>query len=508
MRRRAPLSAGVVALVAVSASLLVTVAGSTCPNGCSCNENTLVVTCEEANLDVIPITLNPSIRELRLRSNRIETVNAAVFQFYIELRRIDLAHNNLVSIDESAFEHQRSLHELILNNNKISTVDHGSFAGLTNLTVLNLRGNLIVNLTRGMFKNMPRLQKLDLGNNRLSNIDPAAFQDLRSLSELYLDDNALRSIPSTALAPLSSLAELKLGLNLFVTLPDGAFERLVRLTALDLSGAGLSNVTEGAFRGLDGLRTLNLNNNKFNAIPTRQLVGLARLENLDIGSNNISVVPAGAFAGLSLLRSLKISGSVLEIVDPDAFRENLSLETLEISSNKRLATLPSGLLTGLPRLRHLSLRDNSLTDIPQDLAPWSELRTINLAENPLHCVCSLRWLRDVLVRKNETTALCASPLEVRDRALHEVPPDALGCTRHDTGQQAIIGIICGSALALLLVVSVALFRCRHRLHGMLKNYRWNKRAISRKEQEYQKTFSEDDFVVRVQDTKPVPVTEL
>lgn len=33
-----------------------------CPVGCICDDETLQVTCDEANLEVIPITLNPSVQ--------------------------------------------------------------------------------------------------------------------------------------------------------------------------------------------------------------------------------------------------------------------------------------------------------------------------------------------------------------------------------------------------------------------------------------------------------------
>ena len=37
-------------------------ANAFCPVGCFCDDETLQVTCDEANLEVIPITLNPSVQ--------------------------------------------------------------------------------------------------------------------------------------------------------------------------------------------------------------------------------------------------------------------------------------------------------------------------------------------------------------------------------------------------------------------------------------------------------------
>jgi len=135
-----------------------------CPTGCTCDDDTLVVTCIEANLDVIPITLNPSIQRLVLKYNRIKTVDAA-FQFYGELKYVDLSYNHLVSIPTRSFEAQRKLVELHLNHNKISSVSNKTFVGLRALTVLSLRGNYLEELPERLFSLLPQLEELDLGQN-------------------------------------------------------------------------------------------------------------------------------------------------------------------------------------------------------------------------------------------------------------------------------------------------------------------------------------------------------
>ena len=63
----------------------------------------------------------------------------------------------------------------------------------------------------------------------------------------------------------------------------------------------------------------------------------------------------------------------------------------------------------------------------------------------------------------------------------------------------------------MALLGILLYRYRRRLQDALKDYKWNNRAISRKEHEYQKTFSDEDYIVRAaqqQTLKPIPVTEL
>ncbi|XP_018563628.1 leucine-rich repeat and immunoglobulin-like domain-containing nogo receptor-interacting protein 2 [Anoplophora glabripennis] len=480
-----------------------------CPAGCMCNDDTYVVQCERSKLDVIPITLNPAIQRLVLRSNKIKTVDAS-FQFYRDLQYVDLSNNHLVNIPTKSFLHQEKLQELHLNKNKLSSINNRTFQGLKSLTVLNLRENFLEELSRGLFSILPKLEELNLGQNRISKIDAPAFDGLLSLRVLYLDDNLLSSVPTPSFPVLGSLAELHVGLNAFTTLPDDAFKGLGKLSVLDISSAGLCNVSANAFRGLTGLRNLNLADNKLTQIPTEHLSHLARLEELTIGQNDFATIQKGAFKGLTNLRKIDITGAkYLEHIEKGAFSDNLNLETIILVSNKKLEKLEDGTLVGLPNLKHLVLRENSFKTLSESITSWNELRALELTDNPINCDCHLLWLLNSINSKNLTNVQCSTPLQLRDRSLRTLTADDLGCSFSDPRQQAII-IFCLSALGLLAVLGLLLFRYRQRVREALKDYKWNKRAISRKEHEYQKTFSDDDYITRSgqHHIKPIPVTEL
>lgn len=481
-----------------------------CPTGCVCNDDTFVVQCERSKLDVIPITLNPAIQRLVLRNNKIKTVDAA-FQFYRDLQYVDLSSNHLVNIPTKSFLHQERLQELHLNKNKLSSINNRTFQGLKSLTVLNLRENFLEDLPKGIFSILPKLEELNLGQNRISKIDALAFDGLLSLRVLYLDDNLLTSVPTSSFPVMGSLAELHVGLNAFYFLPDDAFKGLSKLSVLDLSSGGISNISEHAFRGLNGLRNLNLADNRLQQIPTVQLGYLSRLEELTIGQNEFTVLQKGSFKGLTNLRKLDITGAKnLKYIEKGVFSENLNLETIVLVSNKKLENLEEGALVGLPNLRHLVLRENAFKSLPESVVSWNELRALELTDNPINCDCQLLWLLNLANQKNLTNVQCASPVQLRDRPLRTLTSDDLGCSFGDPRQQVIIVTFCVSATILLAVLGLFLFRYRLKVRDALKDYKFNKRAISRKEHEYQKTFSEDDYTLRTGQLpiKHIPVTEL
>lgn len=484
--------------------------GVGCPTGCICNDETFVVQCERSKLDVLPITLNPAIQRLILRNNKIKTVDAA-FHFYRDLQYVDLSSNHLVSIPTESFISQGKLQELHLNKNKLSAVDNKTFQGLTSLTVLNMRENYLEELPQGLFSALPKLEELNLGQNRISKIHDLAFDGLLALRVLYLDDNLLKTVPTSSFTVMGSLAELHVGLNGFSHLPDDAFEGLNKLTVLDLNSAGLSNISDNAFRGLAGLRNLNLADNRLEEVPTQQLSHLSRLEELTIGQNEFIALRANSFKGLSNLKKLEITGAThLERIDKGAFADNLNLEAIILSSNRKLSKLEEGALSSLPNLRHLVLKDNAFKSLAGSAVSWGELKVLDLSDNPLFCDCQLLWLAKLMATKNLTAIRCGQPIQLRERQLRTLSADDLGCSFSDPKQQAIVVTLCVSAVILLGCLGLLLFRYRQRVREALKDYKWNKRAISRKEHEYQKTFSDDDYIVRAtqQNIKPIPVTEL
>jgi Leucine-rich repeat (LRR) protein len=93
-----------------------------------CDDVTLRVECIGGDLDIVPITLNPQLRRLVLRSNRIRS--AAVdesFNFYTELEELDLSRNFLHTLEPGTLQHQANLARLDVSHNRISAIANRTF---------------------------------------------------------------------------------------------------------------------------------------------------------------------------------------------------------------------------------------------------------------------------------------------------------------------------------------------------------------------------------------------
>ncbi|KAL4162811.1 hypothetical protein PRNP1_003343 [Phytophthora ramorum] len=162
------------------------------------------------------------IRELRLASNAIFTLNSRAFSGMEALRKLNLSDNAISVIDEDAFKDVNGLEDLRLDYNNIHRLTLSSVPA--NLERLELQYNLLDLMpdfpddfvaSRMIYLNMSRnflwsiatndaltpytgLETLDLSNNRIVNFSSAVFDPIMSTIEsMNFDSNLITSIPST-----------------------------------------------------------------------------------------------------------------------------------------------------------------------------------------------------------------------------------------------------------------------------------------------------------------------
>uniref|UniRef100_T1IVG8 LRRCT domain-containing protein n=1 Tax=Strigamia maritima TaxID=126957 RepID=T1IVG8_STRMM len=505
-----------IALLCVGDGLAVVAA--LCPPKCSCNDDTLVVICNNTNLDMVPITLNPGVRHLYLIVNQIRTL-IATLGFYKDLEFLDLSHNQLSKIETRAFDAQEKLQTLILNYNSLPNVSSDTFFGLKSLKTLHVDHNKLQTLPASIFVHLRSLELLDLSSNRISTVSPNAFEGLVSLRVLNLNNNLLTKVPTSSFAVLVRLKTLDIGSNALTTIAPKSLASLNSLQYLKVDGCALQDpLPSAAFEGLINLRTLSAKNNSLRTIPSVALTSMERLEHLDLGLNALDELPAHAFKGLRFLRSVNISHARrLVVVRKYAFSANTDLERVNLNDNARLNLLEVGAFEGLTGLRYLSIRGNAFYSLSQPQLMWEDLDALDLRDNPLHCNCSLLWLRDLLASRNlsvegaSTVATCQAPFRLIGRSIGRLSADDLSCFFADVRQHVLIGIGSVIILVCLATLVIVVLKYRKPVTSVLKD-KWSDGALRRKEHQYEKTNDDDEnnilHATAQLPMKMTPVTEL
>lgn len=234
----------------------------TCPRGCDCfdNDPLLVTRCNKsAQLDYVPHTLNPAVKELHLSNNNIKGIKSA-FEVYKNLVFLDLSFNSLQSINEKNFVANSKLETILLTHNNISVVHLNSFVGLVSLRKLDLSSNKLHQINGSLFQNMKQLTELDLSYNNIDYLASEAFVGLGNLKYLNISNNKLSQL-NVLFKQMPNLLKFNVSFNDLSHITKNEFNNLNQLTELDLSHCRISQIESSAFHDLNNLVVLYLNNN-------------------------------------------------------------------------------------------------------------------------------------------------------------------------------------------------------------------------------------------------------
>lgn len=119
--------------------------------------------------------------------NKIETIEPNTFTSLPSAVELNLNHNRIFTIKESAFP--KYVENLNLGNNKLSTVDPKIFQNLPQLSTVDLKNNNIRQISESTFRNNPKLQNILLGGNHIKQMSPNTFENLPNLKVVNLEEN-------------------------------------------------------------------------------------------------------------------------------------------------------------------------------------------------------------------------------------------------------------------------------------------------------------------------------
>ncbi|KAG0422252.1 hypothetical protein HPB47_001912 [Ixodes persulcatus] len=228
---------------------------------------------------------------------------------------------------------------------------------------------------------------------------PEVIGSLPSLTELWCDNNRLTALPSY-LGNLVKLTYLDASRNRISYVAE-EIEHLAVLSDLTLTANKLQKVPE-TLGCLQSLTTLRLDDNHLATLPD-SIGQLCKLEELIINGNEIDSLPST----VGLLRSLSI------LIADDNLLEDLPPELRESGGDRQDLT-PGPLVRRFQigscgKLRVLSLRDNRLCNVPDELGHLGALRVVNLSGNQLRhlpvSLAKLGGLHALWLSQNQTKPL-------------------------------------------------------------------------------------------------------
>nr|XP_026483458.1 leucine-rich repeat neuronal protein 3-like [Vanessa tameamea]XP_026483459.1 leucine-rich repeat neuronal protein 3-like [Vanessa tameamea] len=219
------------------------------------------------------------------------------------MRTLNLAYNDLHSLNQDLFEHLPELTELDLSGNPLTTIDHVTLIAISSLPMLKVLRMRSCELTEipDKFLHTPRfLERLDISDNKLTSI-PQELDETKNLKFLNLNQNPI----------------VKLDMS---SEDYPGFPRLRKLQELHMCNMqSLKSIGAGALAGLENLQTLHLSfNPKLSFIDPKALArpddigetyDWPLVKELYLQSNNLSEVDSRLLSRWDLLSKVDVSNN-------------------------------------------------------------------------------------------------------------------------------------------------------------------------------------------------------
>jgi len=170
---------------------------------------------------------------------------------------------------------------------------------------------------------------------------------------------------------------------------------------LNMTGNNLQALKSDVF-GLSkllNLQKINVAQSNISDIHPRAFSGLLNLVDIDLSHNKLTDVPSDVFPNTLSLMILTLSGNPITLVKAGAFTHLRQLTKLDLS-NCKISEVSSGAFYNLQNLERLYLEGNRLRSVNELHNFPPSLHGISLHENPWHCDCQLKNLRDWLTKSN------------------------------------------------------------------------------------------------------------
>lgn len=283
---------------------------------------------------------------------------------------LDLSCNSLKAID-SKIECLTELTTLYLHNNLLEDLPI-EIGNLKKLEILNLSNNKLEKLPHEFYK-LIELRQLSLKNNNIKQLDPA-FGDFIMLTYLDLSYNNLTELP-IGMGYLVRLISLDLNHNILKELPPD----LTNMRALQKLNASYNDLEILPPLGeLRKVETVMLQTNKLTTFP--DMSGCIQLRILHLADNNITEIDMSCLEGVGQLKTLTLGNNQIESI-PEEIIKLVYLEIFDLSYNK--ITLIPEHIGLMPNIKQLIIDGNDIKNIRTDIIRCGTSRILKYIQQGL-----------------------------------------------------------------------------------------------------------------------------
>jgi Leucine-rich repeat (LRR) protein len=140
------------------------------------------------DIDELPEDIPETVTEITIQSTSISSIASRAFFKFLQLIKLDLSKNEIVTVAADAFVGTR-ITNLDLSVNNLATLPYLSAISST-LVELNVENNQLTSIGANDFRGFEKLQRLHLSDNQLHTIAEGAFS-MRVIVDLHLEGNRL-----------------------------------------------------------------------------------------------------------------------------------------------------------------------------------------------------------------------------------------------------------------------------------------------------------------------------
>jgi Leucine-rich repeat (LRR) protein len=310
------------------------------------------------------LPLFPSLQKLDLSGTYLDDF-AAVIDAVPWITILDLSENALTELPPSLGALSQ-LTKLDLNDNQLDQWPDG-LDTLLQLETLYLKNNQLVSIPESLLE-LKTLVSMDISGNQIQAIPPLNGR-WPALKFLYLNDN-----PITSLTPLTQLEHLTT-LSIHGVPAETFPEQLGALTTLSISAEAMMRYGLLA-QGQVLITQLTIIGGD-QPIAITDIANCTRLESLEI--RNCPIGSLEGIGGLAKLKRLTLINNSLSVLTDD-LRIPKTLEALTIT-HQPLTSLPN-VFGGFQHLVSIDLTNNQLESLPDSLLLNWSIRILNAYGNP------------------------------------------------------------------------------------------------------------------------------